>query len=154
MEAYKRLSVGGRIILTSSNTASVKGVPKHAVYSGSKGAIDTFVRCMVWFLFPPPAENDICHQGSPYLTMMFQSRQSTPVKRKSPSTRWLLAPLRPTCIRPWPGSISQEVTSSPTNKSTRSVEPTTCFFFLFFFSFISHFLRLPHLFVYSSRTKN
>ena len=37
---------GGRIILTSSNTACVKGVPKHAVYSGSKGAIDTFVRCM------------------------------------------------------------------------------------------------------------
>ena len=46
-EAYRHLSVGGRIILTSSNTASVKGVPKHAIYSGSKGAIDTFVRCMV-----------------------------------------------------------------------------------------------------------
>nr|ADN06226.1 ketoreductase [Passalora arachidicola] len=45
-EAYRHLSIGGRIILTSSNTASVKGVPKHAVYSGSKGAIDTFVRCM------------------------------------------------------------------------------------------------------------
>jgi len=46
-EAYKHLTVGGRIILTSSNTATVKGVPKHAVYSGSKGAIETFVRCMV-----------------------------------------------------------------------------------------------------------
>ncbi|KAL2132798.1 hypothetical protein VTI74DRAFT_3367 [Chaetomium olivicolor] len=45
-EAYKRLEVGGRIILTSSNTATVKGVPKHAVYSGSKGAVETFVRCM------------------------------------------------------------------------------------------------------------
>lgn len=46
-EAYRHLSVGGRIILTSSNTACVKGVPHHAIYSGSKGAIDTFVRCMV-----------------------------------------------------------------------------------------------------------
>ncbi|KAG7284366.1 hypothetical protein NEMBOFW57_010739 [Staphylotrichum longicolle] len=45
-EAYKRLSVGGRIILTSSNTATVKGVPNHTVYSGSKGAIETFVKCM------------------------------------------------------------------------------------------------------------
>jgi tetrahydroxynaphthalene reductase len=46
-EAYKRLSVGGRIVLTSSNTATVKGVPNHTVYSGSKGAIETFVKCMV-----------------------------------------------------------------------------------------------------------
>lgn len=46
-EAYRHLEVGGRIILTSSNTASVKGVPKHAVYSGSKGAVETFVRCLV-----------------------------------------------------------------------------------------------------------
>jgi len=45
-EAYKHLGVGGRIILTSSNTASVKGVPKHAVYSGSKGAVESFIRCM------------------------------------------------------------------------------------------------------------
>ncbi|KAL3458194.1 Versicolorin reductase [Aspergillus heterothallicus] len=45
-EAYRHLREGGRIILTSSNTSSVKGVPKHAVYSGSKGAIDTFVRCL------------------------------------------------------------------------------------------------------------
>ncbi|KAL3430654.1 Versicolorin reductase [Aspergillus tetrazonus] len=45
-EAYSHLREGGRIILTSSNTASVKGVPRHAVYSGSKGAIDTFVRCL------------------------------------------------------------------------------------------------------------
>ncbi|KIA75638.1 Versicolorin reductase [Aspergillus ustus] len=45
-EAYKHVREGGRIILTSSNTSSVKGVPKHAVYSGSKGAIDTFVRCL------------------------------------------------------------------------------------------------------------
>lgn len=45
-EAYKHLSAGGRIILMGSITGQAKGVPKHAVYSGSKGAIETFVRCM------------------------------------------------------------------------------------------------------------
>ena len=45
-EAYKHLSVGGRIILMGSITGQAKGVPRHTVYSGSKGAIETFVRCM------------------------------------------------------------------------------------------------------------
>ena len=45
-EAYKNLEVGGRIILMGSITGQAKGVPKHAVYSGSKGAIETFTRCM------------------------------------------------------------------------------------------------------------
>ncbi|KAK3904919.1 Versicolorin reductase 1 [Staphylotrichum tortipilum] len=45
-EAYKRMEVGGRIVLTSSNTATIKGVPNHAVYSGSKGAVESFVRCL------------------------------------------------------------------------------------------------------------
>ncbi|KAF2096517.1 NAD(P)-binding protein [Rhizodiscina lignyota] len=45
-EAYKHLEVGGRIILMGSITGQAKGVPKHAVYSGSKGAIETFTRCM------------------------------------------------------------------------------------------------------------
>lgn len=45
-EAYKHLSVGGRLILMGSITGQAKGVPKHAVYSASKGAIETFVRCM------------------------------------------------------------------------------------------------------------
>ncbi|KAJ4291072.1 hypothetical protein N0V90_010270 [Kalmusia sp. IMI 367209] len=45
-EAYKRMSTGGRIILMGSITGQAKGVPKHAVYSGSKGAIETFTRCM------------------------------------------------------------------------------------------------------------
>jgi tetrahydroxynaphthalene reductase len=44
-EAYKHLEVGGRIILMGSITGQAKGVPKHAVYSGSKGAIETFTRC-------------------------------------------------------------------------------------------------------------
>jgi tetrahydroxynaphthalene reductase len=45
-EAYKHLEIGGRLILMGSITGQAKGVPKHAVYSGSKGAIETFVRCM------------------------------------------------------------------------------------------------------------
>ncbi|KAK3054855.1 Elsinochrome reductase 1 [Extremus antarcticus] len=45
-EAYKHLSVGGRIILMGSITGQAKGVPRHTLYSGSKGAIETFVRCM------------------------------------------------------------------------------------------------------------
>jgi len=45
-EAYKHLEVGGRIILMGSITGQAKGVPKHTVYSASKGAIETFVRCM------------------------------------------------------------------------------------------------------------
>jgi len=45
-EAYKHLSVGGRLIMMGSITGQAKGVPMHTVYSGSKGAIETFVRCM------------------------------------------------------------------------------------------------------------
>ncbi|KAL6702824.1 hypothetical protein ACN47E_000910 [Coniothyrium glycines] len=43
-EAYRHLQPGGRIVLTSSNTARDFSVPEHALYSGSKGAIDSFVR--------------------------------------------------------------------------------------------------------------
>jgi len=45
-EAYKNLSVGGRLIMMGSITGQAKGVPKHTIYSASKGAIETFVRCM------------------------------------------------------------------------------------------------------------
>ena len=45
-EAYKRMEIGGRVILMGSITGQAKGVPKHAVYSGSKGTIETFARCM------------------------------------------------------------------------------------------------------------
>lgn len=45
-EAYKHLEIGGRLILMGSITGQAKAVPRHAVYSGSKGAIETFVRCM------------------------------------------------------------------------------------------------------------
>ncbi|ROW06385.1 hypothetical protein VMCG_04287 [Cytospora schulzeri] len=45
-EAYKHLEVGGRLIMMGSITGQAKAVPRHAVYSGSKGTIETFVRCM------------------------------------------------------------------------------------------------------------
>ena len=45
-EAYKHLRSPGRIILMSSNTASSFTVPRHSLYSASKGAINTFVRCL------------------------------------------------------------------------------------------------------------
>ncbi|KAI1328248.1 putative versicolorin reductase [Xylariaceae sp. FL0255] len=43
-EAYRHLNDGGRIILMSSNTSKDFSVPKHSLYSGSKGAVDSFVR--------------------------------------------------------------------------------------------------------------
>ncbi|KAK2594654.1 hypothetical protein QQS21_007630 [Conoideocrella luteorostrata] len=45
-EAYRVLSEHGRIILTSSNTSKDFSVPNHSLYSGSKGAIDSFVRIL------------------------------------------------------------------------------------------------------------
>ena len=59
-EAYKRISVGGRIILMGSITGQAKGVPKHAVYSGSKGAIETFTRCMAIGTSRPPLCASAC----------------------------------------------------------------------------------------------
>lgn len=51
-EAYKHLEIGGRLILMGSITGQAKAVPRHAVYSGSKGAIETFVRCMAIGMLP------------------------------------------------------------------------------------------------------
>ncbi|KAK6068449.1 tetrahydroxynaphthalene reductase-1 [Seiridium cupressi] len=45
-EAYKHLNEGGRIILMSSNTAHAFAVPRHSLYSGSKGAIESFVKVL------------------------------------------------------------------------------------------------------------
>lgn len=46
-EAYKHLKDSGRIILMSSNTSKDFSVPRHSLYSGSKGAIDSFVRVLL-----------------------------------------------------------------------------------------------------------
>ena len=43
-QAYKHLQVGGRLILTSSISAQAKGVRDHAVYAGSKAAVEAFAR--------------------------------------------------------------------------------------------------------------
>ena len=44
-QAYKHLSVGGRLVMLSSISASATSIPNHSVYSGSKGAIESFIRC-------------------------------------------------------------------------------------------------------------
>lgn len=44
-QAYKHLQVGGRLILLTSISAQAKGVKNHAVYSGSKAAVEAFARC-------------------------------------------------------------------------------------------------------------
>ena len=43
-EAYRHLNHSGRIILMSSNTAKDFTVPAHSLYSGSKAAVESFVR--------------------------------------------------------------------------------------------------------------
>lgn len=43
-QAYKHLQHGGRIILMSSVAATMSGVPNHALYAGSKAAVEGFVR--------------------------------------------------------------------------------------------------------------
>ncbi|KAI4121905.1 MAG: hypothetical protein LQ338_006090 [Usnochroma carphineum] len=45
-QAYKHLSVGGRLVLMSSISANAKGVPKHSIYAGSKAAVEAFARCL------------------------------------------------------------------------------------------------------------
>ncbi|KAL8668049.1 MAG: hypothetical protein Q9202_000027 [Teloschistes flavicans] len=45
-QAYKHLTVGGRLVMLSSISASAKGVKDHAIYSGSKNAVEAFARCL------------------------------------------------------------------------------------------------------------
>lgn len=42
--AYKNLQHGGRIILMSSVAATMSGIPNHALYAGSKAAVEGFTR--------------------------------------------------------------------------------------------------------------
>lgn len=44
-QAYKHLSSPGRLILISSISAQATGIHNHAVYAGSKAAVEAFVRC-------------------------------------------------------------------------------------------------------------
>jgi 3-oxoacyl-[acyl-carrier protein] reductase len=43
-QGLKHLSRGGRIILTSSVAATMSGIPNHALYAGSKAAVEGFTR--------------------------------------------------------------------------------------------------------------
>lgn len=42
--AYIHLEAGGRIIFTSSVAANMSGIPNHALYAGSKAAVEGFTR--------------------------------------------------------------------------------------------------------------
>ena len=60
-QAFKHLSNGGRLVMLSSISAQAKGVANHAIYSGSKGAIEALARCLavgdnVFLPNPPPRE--------------------------------------------------------------------------------------------------
>lgn len=43
-QAFKHMGRGGRIILMSSIAASMSGIPNHALYAGSKAAVEGFTR--------------------------------------------------------------------------------------------------------------
>ncbi len=110
-EAYKHLEVGGRLILMGSITGQAKAVPKHTVYSASKGAIETFVRCMAIGMF---LHKQLLWEPSTNTT-------KTLVTRRLPSTRSLPAASRPTCTTPFAGSTSPTARRSTTRVSMRYV---------------------------------
>lgn len=45
-QAYKYLTPGGRLVMLSSISAQAKTIKNHALYSGSKAAVEAFVRCL------------------------------------------------------------------------------------------------------------
>ena len=45
-QAFEHLSIGGRLVMMSSISAQAKDVPDHAIYSGNKGAVEAFARCL------------------------------------------------------------------------------------------------------------
>ena len=51
-QAYKYLEEGGRLVMLSSISAQAKGVPNHAIYSGSKAAVEAFARCLAVGMSP------------------------------------------------------------------------------------------------------
>ena len=51
-QAYRHLEEGGRLVMLSSISAQAKGVPNHAVYSGSKAAVEAFARCLAVGMSP------------------------------------------------------------------------------------------------------
>ena len=110
-EAYKHLEVGGRLIMMGSITGQAKGVPKHSIYSASKGAIETFVRCMAigQSQSPPPSLVRV-DAYTPAQTLATRRSRSTPSRP---------AASRPTCTMPSAGSTSPTATSSTTTVSTR-----------------------------------
>jgi NAD(P)-dependent dehydrogenase (short-subunit alcohol dehydrogenase family) len=107
-EAYKRMEVGGRIILMGSITGQAKGVPKHAIYSGSKGAIETFTRCMA-------IGTSQCTMHALTSTLTYTQM---PVRRRLLSTALHQVASRPTCTTLYAASTFLVASSSATTRST------------------------------------
>lgn len=97
-EAYKNLEVGGRVILMGSITGQAKGIPKHAVYSGSKGTIETFARCMAIGEFP--------RQLTVSRLLHTKTHLQTSETRKSPATSSRRVAYARTCTMQSVASIS------------------------------------------------
>ncbi|KAL5470361.1 hypothetical protein PMIN07_001867 [Paraphaeosphaeria minitans] len=112
-EAYKRMSVGGRIILMGSITGQAKGVPKHAVYSGSKGAIETFTRCMAIGMFS--------HRLQPPDLSLTVAQMLA--RRRSLSTASHPVVSRPTCTTLYAASTSLTARTCPMTRSTYTPLP-------------------------------
>ncbi|KAF4627549.1 hypothetical protein G7Y89_g10608 [Cudoniella acicularis] len=45
-QAYRYLTLGGSLVMLSSISAQAKSIKNHSLYSGSKAAIESFVRCL------------------------------------------------------------------------------------------------------------
>jgi tetrahydroxynaphthalene reductase len=49
-QAYKYLTPGGRLVMLSSISAQAKTIKNHALYSGSKAAVEAFVRRLAQYM--------------------------------------------------------------------------------------------------------
>lgn len=102
-EAYKHLNNGGRIILTSSNTAEGFVIPKHSLYSGSKGAIESFVpvlavdcgkkRITVNAVAPGGTVTDMFHATARDYIPHSENMTDDQIMKVSPSSRQAFPPV-------------------------------------------------------------
>ena len=63
--AYDHMSEGGAVVLTSSISAQAKGVARHALDSGSKAAVEAFIRCLALGKSPPGSEHVLFSMWQP-----------------------------------------------------------------------------------------
>ncbi len=107
-QAYEHLTDGGRLIMLSSISAQARGIANHAIYSGSKGAVEAFARCLA---------------VGRYQSMFFVTKLSltsitqTLAARISPSMQSLQAESKRTCTQRLPDCIFPTKSPCQTKKS-------------------------------------